>query len=66
MTLTELIQKLQELKEQHGGDTEVEITIPAFQGSYEEDYNATDLTDSNIEDLTWKGVKTKYLFLTFE
>tara|TARA_B100000745_G_C19996250_1_gene337992 strand:- start:131 stop:331 length:201 start_codon:yes stop_codon:yes gene_type:complete len=66
MTLAELIQKLKEIEQQHGSDIEVSFTIPAHEGSYEDDYGASELTDSDVGDLTWKGVKNKHLFLTFE
>ena len=55
MTLRQLIEKLENLKTVHGENIEVEFTIPAHENSYEDDYGATELTEAEALDITWKS-----------
>ena len=66
MTLQQLIDQLQELKSEHGENIEVNFTIPAHEGSYESDYGATELTESEVFNLKWKGTTETVLSLTFQ
>jgi len=66
MTLQQLIEKLENLKSEHGSEIEVEFTIPAHEGSYESDYGATELTEAEALDITWKGEKQTLLHLTLQ
>ena len=64
MTLQQLIEKLENLKSEHGENIEVNFTIPAHENSYEDDYGATELTEAESFDITWKGEKQTLLHLT--
>ena len=66
MTLQQLIEKLENLKSEHGGNIEVSFTIPAHFGSYEDDYSASELTEAEAFDVTWKGEKQPILDLTLQ
>ena len=66
MKLQQLIDKLETLKSEHGSEIEVDFTIPAHEGSYESDYGATELTESEVFDLKWKGTTETVLSLTFQ
>ena len=66
MTLQQLIEKLENLKSEHGEDVTVEFTIPAHENSYEDDYGATELTEAEALDITWKGEKQTILHLTLQ
>ena len=66
MTLQQLIDQLEELKSEHGSDIEVNFTIPAHEGSYEDDYGASELTEAESLDITWKGEKQTLLYLTLQ
>ena len=64
MTLRELIEKLEGLRSEHGENIDVEFTIPAHEGSYEDDYGASELSEAESLDYTWKGEKRTELHLT--
>ena len=49
MKLSQLIEKLELLKKDHG-EIEVEFMIPAYENSYESDYVATKLSESEVFD----------------
>ena len=66
MKLQQLIDKLETLKSEHGSEIEVDFTIPAHEGSYESDYGATELTESEVFDLKWRGKTETVLSLTFQ
>jgi len=66
MKLQQLIDKLETLKSEHGSEIEVDFTIPAHEDSYESDYGATELTESEVFDLKWKGTTETVLSLTFQ
>ena len=66
MTLQQLIEKLENLKSEHGEDVTVEFTIPAHENSYEDDYGAAELTEAEALDITWKGEKQTILHLTLQ
>ena len=66
MTLRELIDQLQELKSEHGENIDVEFTIPAHEGSYESDYGATEVTEAEVLETTWKRKKVSILHLTLQ
>ena len=66
MTLRQLIEKLENLKTVHGENIEVEFTIPAHENSYEDDYGATELTEAEALDITWKSKKHTILHLTLQ
>ena len=66
MTLQQLIEKLENLKSEHGEDVTVEFTIPAHENSYEDDYGATELTEAEALDITWKSEKHTILHLTLQ
>ena len=66
MTLQQLIEKLENLKSEHGEDVTVEFTIPAHEGSYESDYDASELTEAKPLDTTWLGEKQTLLHLTLQ
>ncbi len=64
MTLQQLIDQLEELKTEHGSEIEVGFTIPAHENSYEDDYGASELSEAESLDYTWKGEKRTELHLT--
>ncbi len=66
MTLQQLIDQLQELKSEHGENIEVNFTIPAHEGSYESDYGASELTESEAFQMRWKGEMYNVLSLTLQ
>jgi len=66
MTLQQLIDQLQELKSEHGENIEVNFTIPAHEGSYESDYGASELTESEAFQMPWKGEMYNILSLTLQ
>ena len=64
MTLRELIEKLEGLRSEHGENIDVEFTIPAHEGSYEDDYGAGELVEAEVLEMTWKREKLNILHLT--
>jgi len=64
MTLRELIEQLEELRSEHGENIDVEFTIPAHEGSYEDDYGASELTEAEVLKMKWKGELVNMLHLT--
>ena len=66
MTLQQLIDQLQELKSEHGENIDVEFTIPAHEGSNESDYGATEVTEAEVLEMTWKQEKLNILHLTLQ
>ena len=64
MTLQQLIDQLQELKSEHGENIDVEFTIPAHEGSYEDDYGAGELVEAEVLEMKWKGELVNTLHLT--
>ena len=64
MTLRELIEQLEELRSEHGENIDVEFTIPAHEGSYEDDYGASELTEAEGLKMKWKGELVNMLHLT--
>ena len=66
MTLQQLIDQLQELKSEHGENIDDELTIPAHEGSYESDYGATEVTEAEVLEMTWKQEKLNILHLTLQ
>ena len=67
MKLSDLIEDLQELATVHGKDVDVEFTIPAHEGSYESDYSASELAESElVKYTTWKNKLESILHLTLQ
>jgi hypothetical protein len=66
MTLRELIEQLEKLRSEHGENIEVNFTIPAHEGSYESDYGASELTESEKFQMPWKGEIHNILSLTLQ
>jgi hypothetical protein len=64
MTLRELIEKLEGLRSEHGENIDVEFTIPAHEGSYEDDYGAGELVEAEVLEMKWKGELVNTLHLT--
>ena len=66
MKLSDLIEDLQELATVHGKDVDVEFTIPAHEGSYESDYSASELAESELVKYTCKNKQDSILQLTLQ
>ena len=66
MKLSDLIEDLQELATVHGKDVDIEFTIPANEGSYESDYSASELAESELVKYTWKNKLESILQLTLQ
>ena len=64
MTLQQLIEKLENLKSEHGEDVTVEFTIPAHENSYEPDYDATELATAIAYESTLRNDSRTFLELT--